>query len=217
MDKKKLYFEGNGEEFVQGQLGVECPYPMQSVEELSVTGRLGEHGRVWVKGILRHEAALECIRHLGSRDPILVYAENGEKRTTLFSGVITAVDISCREDVYSIAIEGSSWSSLLDYGEKCRSFPDGNETCAQVISEILSAYEKSYFLDTDHLSEQETGQLLLQYRETDWAFLKRLAAKLHTHLTADSKGEGPGFWFGLPKNRRKLESVGEVVLGSNSS
>ena len=74
MDKKKLYLEGEGEEFVHGHLGVECPYLMQSIEELSVTGRLDEHGRVWVKVILRHEAALDCIRHVGSRDPILVYA-----------------------------------------------------------------------------------------------------------------------------------------------
>lgn len=212
MDKKKLYLEGEGEEFVHGHLGVECPYPMQSIEELSVTGRLDEHGRVWVKGILRHEAALDCIRHVGSRDPILVYAEKGGKRTTLFSGVITTVDISCREDVYSVAIEGLSWSSLLDYGEKCRSFPDGKEICAKIISEVLSAYEKSYFMDADHLARQETGQLLLQYRETDWAFLRRLATQLHTHLTADTTGDGPGFWFGLPKNRRKIASVGEVVL-----
>ncbi len=96
-------------------------------------------------------------------------------------------------------MEGLSWSSLLDYGEKCRSFPDGTETCAKIISEVLSAYDKSYFMDSDHLARQETGQLILQYRETDWAFLRRLATQLHTHLTADTAGDGPGFWFGLPK------------------
>jgi hypothetical protein len=51
-----------------------------------------------------------------------------------------------------------------------------------------------YFLGTDGYSHFNKGKT-----ETDWEFLKRVAAHFNTRVTADHTGAGPRFHIGLPK------------------
>ena len=46
-------------------------------------------------------------------------------------------------------------------------------------------------------------KFILQYRETDWQFLKRLASHFNTGLIPDDKFAKPKFYFGVPKKASK--------------
>ncbi|MCM1258321.1 MAG: DUF6531 domain-containing protein, partial [Roseburia sp.] len=207
MDNNKQSFHEGLDEFTQSQIKVECPYPIQTVNELEITKKLNDHGQVLVKGILWEEKGAGCIQQTGSSDPILVYGKNERGKTLLFSGVVTSVDVDFQDGIYYVEIRGQSWTSLLDYEEKRRSFQNKKITYSSLIQQVLGDYPGGTFINCTKPSNKKTGQFLLQYRETDWEFLKRLATHFGTVLTADVTGKAPRFWFGLPKNKIKINHV----------
>lgn len=203
---------GNLYEFTQGQIKVECPYPIQRIEMLEVTRKLNQHGEVFIRGILPEEDGEGCIRSVGGKDYVVVLGKNSAGEKVLFSGVVTHVEVFCKNYVYYVEIKGLSWSSLLDYQKKSRSFQEKAMSYATLIQQVISDYKGSIFFDEIHASETAIGQLILQYRETDWEFCKRLATHFHTQLVADISGKTPEFHFGLPEYRQKLHSVEKKVI-----
>ncbi|MCU6339889.1 hypothetical protein KW823_25570, partial [Enterobacter quasiroggenkampii] len=45
------------------------------------------------------------------------------------------------------------------------------------------------------------GSFTLQYEETDWSFLKRMASRLGTVLVPEITAESPKLFFGLPSGK----------------
>lgn len=211
MKDVKLSFQGIATGIKYSQIKVECPYPIQMVHELEITRKLNQHGQVLVKGILWEEEGPKCIERMGNMDPIAIYREDGLKRTLLFSGVVAEVEVSCQDCVYYVEIKGLSWSSLLDYEEKSRSFQDEKMSYSALVRKVLNDYPGSVFLDGTNLLNKSIGRFILQYRETDWEFCTRLATHFHTQLVADILGDKPRFWFGLPKNIGTIKTEGEAV------
>ena len=57
------------------------------------------------------------------------------------------------------------------------------------------------------------GKLILQYYETDWQFLKRLASRKHKFLVAESRINGGRFSFNLPKGQRaEMPGTGKYAV-----
>ena len=196
--------------FTHGQIQVKCPYPIQTVQELEIHRTLNQHGEILVKGILREEEGAECIHRAGSRDAIAVYGKNGTEEPLLFSGVVTEVEVFSQRSIYYIEIKGLSWSCLLDYEEKCRSFQDKEMSYDALLEQVLRDYPGGMHISGRNHTEQPVGRFLLQYQETDWEFCKRLATHFQTQLVADTLGNTPRFCFGLPKKKEMLISVGDV-------
>ncbi len=64
----------------------------------------------------------------------------------------------------------------MDREEHLRSYQDGFKTYQQIFSEIATGYQESRVSFYSPLGDAE-GKLILQYYETDWQFLKRLASR----------------------------------------
>ena len=195
----------------QGQVFVKCILPIQIIQELEIVRKINEHGQLFVKGIL-DENGKDAIEQIGSQEPVIVYVKNNSGETILFSGVISEADVCFKDGIYYASIKGLSWSSLLDYEKKSRSFQNKNATYTEVLSKIVSDYAKGMFLYDTNVQDRNIGQFILQYRETDWEFCKRLATHFNTSLVPDVKGDSPRFCFGLPRKTEQMEVVEQKVI-----
>ncbi len=54
--------------------------------------------------------------------------------------------------------------------------------------------------------EEKTGELVLQYYETDWEFLKRIASRRHQFLVPDPQTMGIKLSYALPKGERFIRN-----------
>ena len=69
--------------------------------------------------------------------------------------------------------------------------------------------------DTEHSacilpgSDMRTGGTLIQYQETDWRFLKRMASQLGLPLVPDTSYYYPRFYLGLPEGEKR--ELGEII------
>lgn len=75
-------------------------------------------------------------------------------------------------------------------------------TYKSMVKAVISDYSKSDFID-ETTNAKAIGTFVMQYDETDWQFLKRMASHFYTSLVAVSSLNYPTFYFGLPKDRNK--------------
>ena len=78
-------------------------------------------------------------------------------------------------------------------------------------------YPGSVFLSPAIPEGQAIGRMLLQYRETDWAFLKRVASRSHAVLIPDILGNAPRFSVGPMKQQAELQDGSHVVAKRDAS
>ena len=131
----------------------------------------------------------------------------GNTAGALFSGYPEKVEIK-EEKGYRIAdIQAVSGTILLDQKKSNRVFQKKVQTYMGIASAVTA--------DTDHSacilpgSDMRTGGTLIQYQETDWRFLKRMASQLGLPLVPDTSYYYPRFYLGLPEGEKR--ELGEII------
>lgn len=174
------------------------PFPHMQLLELAIVQQVNEHGKLTFTGVVAEEHKDNDLFSLNEQTPVQVMEllEQGGERI-LFSGIITEMRIERTRDVYTIHAEAWTSSVMLDIRVKSRSFQDASMTYSQLVRKMgaeYSNYDVQY--TTDH--NPGIGQFVLQYKETDWAFLKRMASRLDTVMVPAEKFKDVKFFFGLP-------------------
>ena len=133
--------------------------------------------------------------------------QQGNTAGALFSGYPEKVEIK-EERGYRIAdIQAVSGTILLDQKKSNRVFQKKVQTHMGIASAVTA--------DTDHSacilpgSDMRTGGTLIQYQETDWRFLKRMASQLGLPLVPDTSYYYPRFYLGLPEGEKR--ELGEII------
>lgn len=172
-------------------------YDVERILSCRIQGEVNNHTQLQLEAILKEEQKDEAIHTTQEYHPIEVYGiEDGEK-TTLFYGVVTAIHIHVEDQVYTLQLEAKSYTYLMDIEKKSRSFQNLNRTYHEVIKEILDAYgDANYNLQ---IPKDPIGELLVQYEETDWAFIKRIGSQYYEGIYPASEYEGIRFYVGLPQ------------------
>ncbi len=116
----------------------------------------------------------ESDKVLGGEINLKISTENEDKNE--FTGIVTGVRASKAEGPFggNIVVSAQSTDILLDDGEHCRSFEDKN--LDKIVKQIL----KEYQFDTKLIKPQNANDSIpynVQYKESAYAFINRLAAK----------------------------------------
>lgn len=180
------------------------PFALERITELRLVKKANEHTWLHFQGVLKEGEEESLIEDDWEEKPVTL-KEDGN---TLFCGVATDIGIVCESGVYYLEAEAVSWTIKLDKEEKKRSFQE-NGLSYYTIAEQL-AKEAGGSVEC-HAKEKQVKNLLLEYRETDWEFLKRLASHSNSVLVPDPKKTTPSFAFGVPEGAEYKEETGEEV------
>ena len=112
------------------------------------------------------------------------------------------------EKGYRIAdIQAVSGTILLDQKKSNRVFQKKVQTYMGIASTVTADTEHSACILPG--SDMRTGGTLIQYQETDWRFLKRMASQLGLSLVPDTSYYYPRFYLGLPEGEKR--ELGEII------
>ncbi|WP_254612969.1 RHS repeat-associated core domain-containing protein [Brevibacillus sp. HB1.1] len=177
------------------------PFEIQSLQDVRIVRKVNEHARLFVTGIIPEEKSDRYIEMATSEDTVaLNLVENGALTKTLFKGLVDSVSVNFVHGVYHLELEAVSHTQRMDGQRKLRSFQNKKMSYASLLDEITKDYPGSDYLD--HASNgAPLGTIAIQYQETDWQFLKRLASRFGSILVAEAVADKPKFWFGLPEGR----------------
>lgn len=157
-------------------LKIEGPFDTGTValRRLSVEEHISALFRIDLDVNTEEDDYLESAKLLGEPVTVSVAAESSEVRR-YFHGIISRIgrDPSAHRGFgsYHMEVVPSLW--LLTRNSNCRIFQDTKVT--DILSAVLDEYDFSYRLNT--ISFDPVLEYCVQYRESDFAFISRLAAK----------------------------------------
>lgn len=185
---------------------VETPYKLLSVEEIKMKHQINDHAQIMIKGIIEEEEGYDATINTELENYIKIYRQIEEENTIVFKGQIARVETRGEGSLYRIEIEGISSSFMLDTKKKSRSFQNVNMTYNEIIKKVINSHKDSDFIL--NIEDRKIEKPIIQYEETDWEFLKRLASHFNTVLVCDISDNKPRFTFGFAKkNKKEIENT----------
>lgn len=175
------------------EIKIKCNIKVNRILQLSVSERIGSHAMAEIKANIESESLGLSSTELMNQ-PVKLYYVKDHKEHLIFTGVITKVHIE-KESIYeTISLSAVSLTWLMDLERKNRSFQDCNDSVTGLIKKI--AQENSFqFLCSE--TDQSITQPFIQYKETDWEFILRLATHLNAPVITSVNYDGNGFYLGF--------------------
>ena len=175
-------------------------FPLLDLVHLEGCQQINEHGYLTFSGHISREQADACL-NLALKPNLLVRAtvsNDAEAERTFFEGVLVDFQIHVENQLSLLTATLKTGSYLTDLQPHIRSFQSAGISYASVLSTLSAGYQDGQFAVSTG-GDQTIGAFTLQYLETDWAFAKRMASRLHTVLVPTGHFGQSGFSFGLPK------------------
>lgn len=177
-----------------------------SITDLYISIVKNEHGVMEVEGIIDgdedKESVVEDIVLSSIGTEISLHVEGRD--IPLFSGVVENVELEIRNSIYYARIKSASATILMDRVRKKRSFQSVGSTYEEIVDSIVREYKNGATICTVG-SEESIGKPLIQYNETDWEFLKRLASHFDSVIVPEITQMMPRVWFGFPNTINMVE------------
>lgn len=171
------------------------------IETLAIQQEINKHATLKLTGIIDGKYEDTYVKQAEEFKSIEVYSEDEKSEyKILFRGVVRSELIRFSQGIYYLEIEGISYTYLLDIKKRKQSFQDAKLTHQNIINHIMKQYEE-WDIQYTISSKEGIGQLLIQYNETDWEFLKRLASKYHKPIQPMLNYKKPKLVFGSQKGR----------------
>ncbi len=183
-------------------LTIKLDYEVIDIAELKLTEAINEHGLLEITFRCEKIKAEEIIQRSSSDDTISVY--DGEK--CIFQGMLSEMELKKDQFCAYLATRWTSFTTKLDIAQKSRAYTGDSMQYTDIISAIASKNEGMFCKENS--GKEKIPGFILQYKETDWQFLKRLAGKNSCVLIPDSRMPYACFQFGLPQNKSiKIEDT----------
>jgi hypothetical protein len=177
-----------------------------NLHQMMITKKINDHVGLYLTGVVPEDQQDKYAENSDAETVIEVNTGTGEETIPLFKGIISDIAIKMVRDVYYFEIEARSYTCLLDVERKSRPFQDKDIGYSDLINQIIGSNAICNYQGSE---SQKLGTLLIQYRETDWELLKRMASTFHTGLVAfagsdaQAAGNKPQFWFGIPEGKQR--------------
>lgn len=183
---------------------VVTPYAFVELLECSIHKKVNEHATAVVSGYIAEEDTQKYVEECGVAQNICIQAFDEEGHSQiLFNGMVTNLKLYAVNGLKKLSVEAVSYSFLLDVNEHVRTFQNPNQTY-RAVTDVVGAAGNATLIYTVGKTEK-TNSVVVQYKETDWEFFKRLASWLNTVIVPDYMNAVPCVCFGMPQKSEKYE------------
>lgn len=153
--------------------------------------KVNHHGTAKIVGIIKEDYEKTCLSLAAKQKYVEIIAEqlNGKSKC-IFVGYIKNASIEVK-GVKKASIELVTGSNRMDLKKRTRTFQNVSMTYKQLMesNEKLNSNigAKSIFFEDGNA---QINNLVVQFKETDWEFAKRMAAMNHTFIRPAFTHEG---------------------------
>lgn len=194
-----------------------APYEIKHLLKAVVIQKMNEHSTLYIKALLPEEKKDSDVqRCTGGSNISFSYIRADGSEYVLFQGLVKDIQVQSINGMYYMEVSAVSYSYLLDIEKRIRTFQQKGMSYKTLMGQVSAGYGKAGVADFASQGAA-IGQLLVQYQETDWAFLRRLASHFNTGLVNDVHIALPWIYFGIPKRNSRGVAATEYQVKMNSS
>ena len=178
--------------------GLKIKIPLEgliSVEEFTLEASFNKHVSVELTLIAEEEKIEAAIDGLADHDGIEVY--ESDRAELLFAGKITDAKMVRVRGLCCLNLKALSYTMEWDLAQVSQSFLNLDATYKQVMDKVLENQPNAEIQDCV-TKGAVIPDFLLQYEESDWEFLSRLASCFGTFLIPDCRSDHGRAYFGIP-------------------
>ena len=172
-----------------------------SIISLEITSAQGEHGKLHLTMEVDENTTMSQAESCIGTD-ISVSIKGGQP---IFAGVCKDIALTNQASYKTVQLTAYTASIKMDEKPTQKTFQNPSKTLQQVAESVAGAYGAAVTLDKD----VPISQVLYQQNETDWAFLKRIAAAEQKTVFIDIKSASPQIYIG----KLGFRSFGAEILG----
>lgn len=181
--------------------------PFHTLDTLSchIKKCVNDHMRFEFCGLIQPEDE-ENFLNTGMEDIAVELSMVGEDGSEylLCCGVARDIQIQREGDLRRLSVEAVSGTYYEDLVKYVRVFQDSSST----YDVVLKHNEKNY-QDAGHSmmigNGSTIGDLVVQYRETDWEFARRMASHFNSVVVPAYRTKGIHYYFGFPDGKQNIE------------
>ena len=189
----------NKERYTVSDIIIESGINYNRILAFEIISQQGEHGRMSV--LLEVPENTSQSQILKSKDSnVTVTLKSG---TRLFAGICYNTVISYTAGYNCVRMEAYTKSMHMDMKKKKTVFQDPAKTLQGILEHVCMPYNALLVLDSDPL----ISSIEYQQDETDWNFLKRLAALYGKAVFTDIQNDGIIIYCGEQGFRRYSDEV----------
>lgn len=181
--------------YTQGDILVE-PYEFQKITKLKIVNELNEHSKLSISGIISDENVDRYVEAAEADETITVALKDDKGNTiVLFDGLLSKIGIKAENDVRTLEVEALSKTFLMDIKKSSGSYQDENLKYSDIFKQKNSSYSNVVMVD-NVTNGTKIDKFIVQYKETDWEFLKRLASYFNVALVPECRISGIKYSIG---------------------
>ena len=168
-----------------------------SILSLTIDKEINNHACAVVTGLISDENATYYRDKLMQDVWVQISAidQDGQNKN-IMKGIVAGFTLDCISQQKTLTLKIMSGTWLMDGRLHFRTFQNDALTYAQVMEAINQGYTDSDFFETNAAINRPIGGLLLQYLETDWAFLVRISSQFGSYVTPSSALTGVKYYVG---------------------
>lgn len=172
-----------------------------TLHELKLEKKIQDHARMHFTGRIAPEHEEQYVKMASHKLPVEMYYTDAKGKVhTLFHGIILKLHVKMDKEAYWLEGEAISHTYEMDIKPQCRSFQDAGMSILSVMKHICNTYQGASVLNT-YTEEKKIGAFTLQYQESDWEFLKRLASHYNAPLLPSVTQTRIGVFLGIPNHQ----------------
>lgn len=179
----------------------------------AISRKPNDHAKAYFSAIIPETKKDSYVEKASVADRIeIIQVEQGQKRGVLFKGLVTRIKVKTVRSIYYLEVEALSSTYELDIKLKTRSFQNERLSYEELFHKVLQDYNGADC--NDQVSNgAKLERFIIQYEETDWQFLKRVASRLGAVLISPKwAGQSPsGDWWDS-KSRWSLLVSGNYII-----
>ena len=160
-------------------------YEFVKISDLKIERKINDHAKLYIKGIIDSEKGDKYVEGANDESFIKISVkDNKNDIKDLFQGIVINISINTSNDIKILEIEALSATFLMDINKKNRTFQNENSTYRNIIDTVNSSYKNISIVD----NVTETAKIdtfVVQYKETDWEFVKRLASYFNSWIVPE--------------------------------
>ena len=178
--------------------GLRIRLPLEGVigvETFTLDASFNNHVSAELALIAEEEGIEAAVHQITDGDSIEVYEEGQER--LLFAGKITDARMANERSLCCLKLKAVSYTMEWDLAPVSQSFLNLDMTYEQVMNKVLKDQPNAEIRDCVTRGAV-IPDFLLQYEESDWQFLMRLASHFGTFLVPDCHAMHGRAYFGIP-------------------
>ena len=162
-----------------------------NLDKMEIKKSIFDHSRVEIRGMVQKKNIDKYKAHLEKEDPAIIITYDNDDRKVLFKGIINDYKFSHEYYDYYLELKAVSYSVLLERERKNnRVFQNQGKSYNEVFSKLSSDNDKFHISFTDSSIGDvplvsKDYPVVLQYKESEWDFIKRLSSYLNQIVIVD--------------------------------